>query len=468
MTSTHDFLVQGDPARLFPVLADTNREQRATSIFLAVVSQVPSLAETILKSISVKVGKRTRIEAYTEVVLKQETSSGGRPDGLLIVHSSRKAWAALIETKIGNAQLDADQVSKYLDLARANNIDAVITISNQFVARPEHSPVDVSKNLLRKTRLYHWSWNSIWTQSEILEIKKSVEDRNQVFLVEELNRFFSHPKTGVERFTQMVPAWRDIVQSVTNGANLTKTTPNLDEVVSSWHSEERDLCLQMSRHVGRQVRSRMPSDHARSAERRLKDGIASLIETTQLKSNLLIPDCASDIEIGAHLMRKTVSVSMKLRTPENRKSTRARVNWMLHMLKMDDPRLFINAHWPGKVAPTLREVVDLRKDPNAIQANNSKLVPHTLEVLLIDNLGKGFSGRRTFIESLERIVPDFYDLVGVNLRAWHASPPKPVKGQEGSSRDDAETSEVHPIETTGSEEFSRLATDDDGLIDNRS
>ena len=144
MTSTRDFLVQGDPARLFPVLADTNREQRATSIFLAVVSQVPSLAEAILKSIGVKVGKRTRIEAYTEVVLKQEASSSGRPDGLLIVHSSRKTWSALVETKIGNADLDSDQVAKYLDLAKTNSIDAVITISNQFVARPQHSPVDVS------------------------------------------------------------------------------------------------------------------------------------------------------------------------------------------------------------------------------------------------------------------------------------------------------------------------------------
>ena len=262
----------------------------------------------------------------------------------------------------------------------------------------------------------------------------------------------------------MASDWRDIVQAVTNGVRLTKSVQGLDEVVSSWYSEERDLCLQMSRHVGRPVTSRMPRDHVRSADQRLRDGIAGLIETAQLKSRFQIPDCVSDIEIGAHLMRKTVSVSMKLRAPENRKSTRARVNWLLHMLKHDDSRLFIKAHWPGKVVPTLKEVVDLRNDPDAIQANNPKLVPHTFEVLFIDNLGKGFSGRRTFIESLEQIVPDFYDLVGVNLRAWHASPPRPVKGQESLPQDDAIPLDEDASESTGDGEFSGLATGDRSMI----
>ena len=194
MTSPHDFLVRRDPARLFPVLADTSKEQRATSIFLAVISQVPDLAEAILSTIGVRVGKRTTIEAYTEVELKQEVSSPGRPDGLLMVHSSRSIWTALIETKIGNAALDSDQVSKYLEMARANDIDAVITISNQFVARPDHSPVDVSKNLLRKTGLYHWSWWSISTQSEILELQKTVEDQDQVFLPEGVESLLLPPE----------------------------------------------------------------------------------------------------------------------------------------------------------------------------------------------------------------------------------------------------------------------------------
>ena len=64
-----------------------------------------------------------------------------------------------------------------------------------------------------------------------------------------------------------------------------------------------------------------------------------------------------------------------------------------------------------------------------IQNDNPDAAPHSFEVLLVENLGKRFSGRRTFIEDVERIVPSFYDLVGVNLKAWQAAPPKPVKSR---------------------------------------
>lgn len=452
MAASSDFLIQGDPARLFPVLADTSREQRATSIFLAVMTQVPDFAEGILRTIGVKIGKRTTIEAYTEVVLKQEASSPCRPDGLLIVHSSRSTWSGLIETKIGKAGLDAEQVTKYVELARTNGIDAVITISNQFVAKPHHSPVEVSKRLLGKTDLFHWSWSSISTQSKILELQKSVDDPQQSFLLNELNRFFSHPTTGIEKFTQMASGWRDIVQSVTNGVRLLKSAPEVEEAVSSWFSEERDLCLQMSRHVGTPVAARMPREHERSADQRLRDGIGNLTKTPLLKSSLRVPDCAADIEIYADLMRKTVSVSMSLRAPQDRKSTKARLNWLLRMLREDDPRLFIKAHWAGKAASTMKEVALLRDEPEAIQTNNPDLVPHTFEVVLLENLGKRFSGRKTFIEDVERIVPEYYDLVAVNLRAWHAPPPKPVKVQDEGSHDDTGFSQEISDDSVHSEE----------------
>ena len=461
MASSPDFLAHGEQARLFPVLADTSKEQRATSILLAVMTQVPELAKSIFKTIGVTVGKRTSIEAYTEVVLKQETSSPCRPDGLVIVHSSRKAWSALIEVKIGKAELDAEQVAKYVELAKANSIDAVITISNQFVAKPHHSPVDVQKTRLRKTGLYHWSWSFILTQSALLDLQMSVDDSEQLFLLKELNRFLDHPKSGFERFTQMGQRWGDLVQSVTNSVKFTKSSPEVEEGVSSWYSEERDLCLQMSRHVGRQVTMNITRKHDLSAEERLQHGIADLIATNSLTSSLRVPDSASDVEICADLKGKTVSVSMSLRAPRDRKSTRARLNWLLRMLKEDDPRILVRAHWPGKAASTTKEIRVLRNEPEAIQASNPDLVPHTFEVILIEILGKRFAGRKTFIENIERIVPAFYDLVGVNLRAWQAPPPKPVKGQDDVSQDAAGLSEIMPIDTAQSGMASRTTIDDD-------
>ena len=72
-------------------------------------------------------------------------------------------------------------MQRYVEMAKANGIDAVITISNEFVARANHSPVSIPKNLLRKTGLYHWSWTWLATQCEILAVQNAVEDQEQTF-----------------------------------------------------------------------------------------------------------------------------------------------------------------------------------------------------------------------------------------------------------------------------------------------
>jgi len=106
------FLKRGEPARLIPVLADTNREQRIASIFLSLLPQIPSLAEEVLSTVGMRVD-----------------SAKNRPDGLLIVSTGKNSWSALVEAKIGTAKLEVDQVTRYVEMARANGIDAVITIA---------------------------------------------------------------------------------------------------------------------------------------------------------------------------------------------------------------------------------------------------------------------------------------------------------------------------------------------------
>jgi hypothetical protein len=97
------------------------------------------------------------------------------------------------------------------------------------------------------------------------------------------------------------------------------------------------------------------------------------------------------------------------------------------MLKDDDPRLAIRAHWPGRKPPSQKDVSVLRADPEALEEERSDAAPHSFDVLLIDVDAKRFAGRRTFIETLEACSRDFYDLVGQNLRAWQTPPPKPIK-----------------------------------------
>lgn len=351
MTELPIFLKSGDPARLIPVLADTNREQRITSIFLSLLPQIPSLSNAVLNTVGVRVGKRTKIDAFTEVVLKEEDNAKNRPDGLLIVTTGKKSWSALIEAKIGAAKLEEDQVRRYLEMARANNIDAVITISNEFVARADHSPLSVPKTLLRKVDLFHWSWTWIETQCEILSYQGTVKDEEQVFLLNEIRQFFKHPGTGIQRFTQMGKSWKNLNQTVTNDAALKKSAKEVEEGVACWFEEERDLCLQLSRHIGRPAETVIDRNLRDDPPARLRNGIDSLVKDRCLTSTFRIPDCAGDIEVKADLALRTITTSMKLKAPQDRKSTKARVNWLLRMLKEDDARVIVLAHWPGSEVP---------------------------------------------------------------------------------------------------------------------
>jgi len=405
------------------------------SIFLALLPQIPILANELLKTAGVRVGKRSRIQTFTEVVFRDADDTNGRPDGLIVVTNGNVTWSALIEAKIGKAVLDEEQVARYVETARKNSIDAVITISNQFVARADHSPVSIPKSSLRKTGLFHWSWTWIKTQCGILAYQESIEDRDQVFMLNEFYRFLDHDLSGVDSFKQMGSSWRDLVQSVANTEKLRKTGLEVEEGVSCWFEEERDLCLQLSRHIGQLAEVWIEKRLVDDPSERLKSGISLLVENHTLRSVVKVPDCAADIEICADLARKTITTSMQLKAPLDRKSTKARVNWLLRMLKDDDDRLLVRAHWPGRAPWTQKELSALRHDPGLLQTKNPSVAPHTFEVLLVEGLGKRFTGRRTFIEDLERIVPNFYDLVGQNLRQWQAPPPKPIRTQPQEAED---------------------------------
>ena len=338
MTERPSFLVSGDEARLFPILAETSKEKRVASIFLAVMTQIPALSEQVMGSVGLRVGKRTRVRAFTEVVLKEKVKDGCRPDGLILIDTGRSQWSALVEAKVGRNGLSPDQVSKYVELAKANGINAVVTISNEFVSRAEHSPVAIPKTLLRKVDLFHWSWSWLSTLCEILQHQEAVTDQEQDYLLKQLNHFLSHPATGVERFTQMSASWKDVTQSVVNQEALKKTSPEVESVAASWIAEERDLCLHMSSFVGHEVSAKIERKQSDDPAARLKAVATELAENQTMSSTMRIPNCASDIGICTDLARRTVTVSMSLKAPTDKKTTKARVNWLLRMLSCDDER----------------------------------------------------------------------------------------------------------------------------------
>ena len=440
MSDLPEVLKRGEQARLFPVLADTSKEGRALSVLLACLANVEDLGRTMLSTIGQRVGVRSRISTYTEVTLANATEGDtGRPDGMILVKSGRRYWTALVEAKVRRSRLEEDQVGTYLKLAKANGVDAVVTISNDFAAVPHHHPIRVAR-LPKGVDLFHWSWTSILTHSKVLLAAKSVDDAEQRFLLSELVKFLDHPSTGVMRFDRMVGSWKEMVTSVIAGVRLHKTSDAVTDVVASWHQECRDLALVLSELVNANVITRLPKAHGADPRRRIADEAESLCSNSKLQVEFYVPDSAAPIRVEADLPTRSIHVSMTLRAPEDRKSTRARTNWLLRQIAASDPsHLHVKALWPRRRVPTQETLEVAREDPDALGGPNRGLSPRAFEVRFVRDAGARFVGAKTFIDELEASVLQFYAEVGQRLKQWQPAPPRIVaketstESREGAS-----------------------------------
>lgn len=426
MTKLPSMLQRGEPSRLFPVLADTSKEGRTLSIFLACLENVDEFGRALMASLDQKMGVRARIETYTEVGLaKTIPGAKHRPDGLIVVTTGRSRWTALVEAKVGAAELTNEQIEAYLNLAKLNGIDAVITLSNQFTSLPTHHPLTVSGALTRKVQLFHWSWGYVITQAHVLKETDDVEDREQLLLLSELQRFLLHPSSGVKEFDQMPAAWADLCVKVAAGALPAARSSEAQEVVGAWHQALDRVTSVLSRQLNDHVEVQMSRVEAADPAVRMKGSLEGLTKDACLTNSLLVPDAAGPIQICADLRKRAISLQMRLKAPTDRQSTKARVSWLLRQLARTEPRdVHVRLLWPGRAAPTQFPLAKLRDAPDLATTDREGMSVLSFEVLLVKDLGARFSQRKIVVTELIKATTEFYDSVGGFLTAWQAKPPK--------------------------------------------
>ncbi len=382
------FLSRGERARLFPVLADTSKEGRSASIFLACLANISEFGRSMLDTVGQRAGPRTRIDTYTEICFPGQDEKRLRPDGLIMLTTGSRQWRALVEAKIGISELEPIQVEGYLDLAREHEIDALITISNQFAAIPAVHPLQLSSAARRKVELFHWSWMHVLTEASLLLANDEIQDADQRFVLNEMVRFLTHPSTGVKGFDQMPGSWTNLVNAVQAGA-----APS-------------------------------PAD-LRDLDARAKADAAKLCEDRCLTATLVIPDAAAPIDVYADIRARSLLISMRLRAPEERKGSKARINWLLRQLNPPATENWhVRLHWPGRSAYTQKPLGLLKELSDEAADERPYLVVYAFEIVLVRDIGARFAQRRNFIAELEAAVPQFYDHIGQHLKAWQPSAPR--------------------------------------------
>lgn len=410
-------------ARLIPtsgISGADEQERRATSALLAVMGVVKELGRALLGPVGAISGS---VESYIEVPFVLSDGRKVIPDGLLRVTRGQRRWTALVEVKTGKNALDAAQLENYLDVAKAEGFDALITISNEIPAVAGQHPTQLDRRKLKKVDLHHWSWTYILSTAVVQKEHRGVTDPEQAWILGELIRYLEHPKSGAMELDDMGAGWVPVRQAVAAGT-LRANDKQLAEVVSRFDALLRYTALRLGRQLGIDVVHVLSRKEQAEPMLRAQALTASIVEAGTLSGTIRIPHTAAPIEVRADLRAGRVTASLDIDAPrEGRPATR--VNWLVRQLRHAPDSVRLEAFVAGGRGPGETALLGaVRQDPACLVADPKREL-RTFRVEMSGPIGsKRGRGKGAFIDSVLDVVDDFYGDVVQHLKAWSASPPK--------------------------------------------
>ncbi|HUS21987.1 MAG TPA: class F sortase [Aeromicrobium sp.] len=407
--------------RLIPTSGSTGTDGaagRAASAFLAVLPAVREYSRTLLGGVGAPAGT---IETFVEVSFTLGEKVW-RPDGLIRVTRGSKSWVALVAVKTGQDVLMPEQVEAYLDIARRNKFDALITISNQITtAETQPSAVDMRK--LRTVQMHHWSWAYLVSAAVQQKELRAASDPHQAWLLGELVRYLEHPNSGALTFDDMGGAWLTVRERVHTGT-LRAGDKQIPAATARFDALLTYSALRLSRHVGSEVRVQLSRKELADPSKRQAALKASLLKEGTLSGAIKIPGAIGDIVVTADLRTRQVTAHVDIGAPKTGRPT-TQVNWLTRQLKEAPGALRVEAFAAkgrGSGAATMLSAA--REDAQSLVVHPKKEL-RSFRVAKIVPMGtKRGRGRRSFIDSVLEAIDGLYEDVVQQFEAWAASPPK--------------------------------------------
>ncbi|CAB4583264.1 MAG: stress response protein [Actinobacteria bacterium] len=418
---------QWQPARLIPtsgISGPDEQETRATSALLAVLPIVREFGLGLFRPFGAPSGS---METYIEVPLKTADGRTIRPDGLVRISRGQRSWSALIEVKTGPNDLGREQIENYLDVARDNGFDAVVTISNQLAPSAGVHPVDVDKRKVRKVALHHLSWAEVVSAAVIQRVHAGVSDPEQAWILAELIRYLQHPRSGALDFSDMGASWVSVRESISAGT-LRPNDKGLPEVVSRWDQLLRFAALRLERELGSGVQVVLSRKEAADPAARTATLAADLASRGVLTGVIRVPNTAGDLAIEADLRTNRCTISVEVAAPgEGRPLTR--INWLVRQLTDAPAALRVDAFAHMARTSTSELLSAVRTDPT-ILLPDPRVDLRRFRVSAVSQLGhKRGVGRGSFIDSLLGSLDGFYESVLQALRPWTPKAPQLPKSR---------------------------------------
>jgi hypothetical protein len=421
------------PARLIPTSGITGAdeaERRATSALLAVMASVREFGLAMTKPLGANAGS---LATFIEVPFRTGPDSSVTviPDGLLRTTRAAKSWTALVEVKTGTSHLDRGQIEAYLDVAREQGFDAVVTISNEIAPAPGMHPVQVDRRKVRRVALFHYSWAEVLTTAVQQRVHQGVSDPDQAWILGELIRYLEHPKSGALDFSDMGQEWVTVRDAVAAGT-LRASDPGLAPVIQRWEQLLRYEALRLGRELGVDVQVVMTRRESADPSLRFSQQAGSLVSDGLLTGAIRIPNAIGPLEIVADVRSSKVTVSVDVDAPtEGRSATR--VNWLVRQLHDAPGNLRIDGYISPSRSSTSELITTVRENPSSIIDPSGRNLHH-YRLAAMSSLGtKRSSGRGSFIDSVIASVDSFYTDVVQRLKPWTPRAPQAPAGRRSAA-----------------------------------
>ena len=351
-------------ARLIPtsgINGAQEQERRATSALLAVMTSVREFGRALTQPLGAPSGT---VAAFIEVPFTLGEVRC-QPDGLIRVSRGKAMWTALVEVKTGTNMLEATQLETYLDVAREQGFDAVVTVSNEIAPVAGQHPTKVDKRKLKKVALHHFAWSQVLATAVMQKEHHGVADPDQAWILGELIRYLEHPRSGALEFEDMGSNWVPVRDAIAAGT-LRPTDKGLPEAVGRFDGLLRFASLRLGRRLGTEVAPALSRKEHADPALRLQALINSLVTSGTLSGSIKIPDTVGPLHVRVDLRAGQITCSVELDAPKQGRAL-TRVNWLIRQLRTAPDALRIEAiaaHARGASTADLLRVV--RENPASL------------------------------------------------------------------------------------------------------
>lgn len=412
-SSLPEIFSRGNPSTIFPT--DVKKERRLVSIFISVLTEVEPLAHFMFKKCKLRTWEKARWEAFTEVASPSDRSQ--RIDGYVVATYGQKKSSALIEAKVDGNKLEDEKVKRYVNVAKENGIDAMITISNQRVSHPSQSVVEVGKALKNSVTILHWSWAYIETQCRLFREQDHDLTNGQEFILEEFINMISNPKSGSSLHEKMPNGWESVVVDI-----IQKNKPgNISDFAEGWIQEQQDIALELSKKADAYVEVLMKKEHRENYNHYKKHISGSMVKNQCLEASFKIPDAVDKLYLVADIVGRTVSASMTWKVPPElkHKTVKGYVSWISNTISTRDRRIYIEPKFKNK-SSNMVPLADFKDNWRNImsEAMSNGAKPTLFKFTIFEDIGQEFSSSKNFIKRVDNAVIDFYEIVGKHLRRY--------------------------------------------------